>query len=148
MNRASESRAPSIADLNAEVAKLTMFRRRPDATAAERKGSVANLAVYRDGLLLAIKASGPTGLHPLRTRACVKGVNPRRRRARVRETAKIRIAFTRRRQRHSVNVSAGRRAAPSGGRVRSGQPRSQTEVKTNGTRLMKRVLLSVMTYHG
>ena len=48
MNRASESRAPSsIADLNAEVAKLTMFRRRPDATAAERKGSVANLAVYR-----------------------------------------------------------------------------------------------------
>jgi len=58
MNRASESRAPSIADLNAEAAKLTMFRRRPDATAAERKGSVANLAVYRDGLLLAIKASG------------------------------------------------------------------------------------------
>jgi mannose-6-phosphate isomerase-like protein (cupin superfamily) len=58
MNRGSQSRAPSITDLNAEVAKLTMFRRRPDATAAERKGSVANMAVYRDGLLLAIKASG------------------------------------------------------------------------------------------
>jgi mannose-6-phosphate isomerase-like protein (cupin superfamily) len=58
MNRASESRAPRVADLNAEIARLTMFRRRPDATAAERKGSVANLAVYRDGLLLAIKASG------------------------------------------------------------------------------------------
>ena len=58
MERGSESRAPSIVDLNAEVAKLTMFRRRPDATAAERSGSVANLAVYRDGLLLAIKASG------------------------------------------------------------------------------------------
>ena len=47
MNRASESRAPSIADLNAEVAKLTMFRRSPYATARERKGSVANLAIYR-----------------------------------------------------------------------------------------------------
>jgi mannose-6-phosphate isomerase-like protein (cupin superfamily) len=58
MERDSESRAPSIVDLNAEVAKLTMFRRRPDATAAERSGSVANLAVYRDGLVLAIKASG------------------------------------------------------------------------------------------
>jgi mannose-6-phosphate isomerase-like protein (cupin superfamily) len=58
MERELESRAPSIIDLNAELAKLTMFRRRPDATAAERQGSVANLAVYRDGLLLAIKASG------------------------------------------------------------------------------------------
>jgi mannose-6-phosphate isomerase-like protein (cupin superfamily) len=53
-----ESRAPSIIDLNAELAKLTMFRRTPSATAADRKGSVANLASYRDGLLLAIKASG------------------------------------------------------------------------------------------
>ena|SRR5579872_3348626 len=49
---------PSIVDLNAEVAKLTMFRRTPQATAEERKDSVANLATYRDGLLLAIKASG------------------------------------------------------------------------------------------
>jgi mannose-6-phosphate isomerase-like protein (cupin superfamily) len=49
---------PSIIDLTAEVAKLKMFRRTPAATAADRKGSVADLAPYRDGLLLAIKASG------------------------------------------------------------------------------------------
>jgi quercetin dioxygenase-like cupin family protein len=49
---------PAIVDLNAELAKLTMFRRTPGATAADRKGSVARLASYRDGLLLAIKASG------------------------------------------------------------------------------------------
>ena len=53
-----ESRMPSIIDLNAELAQLTMFRRTPQSTAAERKGSVAQLASYRDGLLLAIKASG------------------------------------------------------------------------------------------
>jgi mannose-6-phosphate isomerase-like protein (cupin superfamily) len=53
-----ESRLPSIVDLNAEVARLTMFRRSPHSTPAERKGSVAQLAAYRDGLLLAIKASG------------------------------------------------------------------------------------------
>ena len=35
-----------------------MFRRTPQATAADREGSVAQLAPYRDGLLLAIKASG------------------------------------------------------------------------------------------
>lgn len=50
--------SPAIIDLNAEVAKLTMFRRRPQSTTEERKGSVANLAAYRDGLALAIKASG------------------------------------------------------------------------------------------
>ena len=50
--------SPSIVDLDAEVAKLKMFRRTPQSTAAERTGSVANLATYRDGLLLAIKASG------------------------------------------------------------------------------------------
>lgn len=49
---------PAIVDLNAAVAKLRMFRRTPQATAADRKGSVAELATYRDGLLLAIKASG------------------------------------------------------------------------------------------
>lgn len=49
---------PAIVDLNAEIAKLTMFQRRPQSTAEERKGSVANLATYRDGLALAIKASG------------------------------------------------------------------------------------------
>ena len=52
------SGSPSIIDLDRELAKLTMFRRTPQATAEDRKGSVANLATYRDGLLLAIKASG------------------------------------------------------------------------------------------
>jgi quercetin dioxygenase-like cupin family protein len=56
--RGKENRTPGIIDLNAELAKLTMFRRSPEATAADRKGSVAQLASYRDGLLLAIKASG------------------------------------------------------------------------------------------
>jgi mannose-6-phosphate isomerase-like protein (cupin superfamily) len=58
MEREMASRTPSIIDLNAEVAKLTMFGRTPQSTAADRKGSVAQLATYRDGLLLAIKASG------------------------------------------------------------------------------------------
>ena len=49
---------PSIIDLKSELAKLTMFRRTPQSTPAERKGSVAQLATYRDGLLLAIKFSG------------------------------------------------------------------------------------------
>ncbi len=49
---------PAIIDLKAELAKLRMFRRRPEATAADRQGSVAELARYRDGLVLAIKASG------------------------------------------------------------------------------------------
>ena len=53
-----ESRTPSIIDLNAELAKLTMCRRTPQSTMADRKGSVARLASYRDGLLLAIKFSG------------------------------------------------------------------------------------------
>ena len=52
------SRTPSIIDLNAELAKLTMFRRTPQSTREETKRSVARLASYRDGLLLAIKASG------------------------------------------------------------------------------------------
>jgi mannose-6-phosphate isomerase-like protein (cupin superfamily) len=58
MEREMESGTPSIVDLNAALAKLMMFRRSPHSTAAERKGSVAQLATYRDGLLLAIKASG------------------------------------------------------------------------------------------
>ena len=49
---------PSVVDLNAELAKLTMFCRTPGSTAADREGSVAQLASYRDGLLLAIKAAG------------------------------------------------------------------------------------------
>ena len=58
MEKDMESRTPSIIDLNAEVAELTMFRRTPQSTREETKGSVARLASYRDGLLLAIKASG------------------------------------------------------------------------------------------
>lgn len=53
-----ETGAPSIIDLNAEIARLTMFRRTPRSTREETKGSVARLASYRDGLLLAIKSSG------------------------------------------------------------------------------------------
>ena len=49
---------PSTVDLNAELAKLTMFRRTPGSTMAERKGSVARLASYRDGALFGIKFSG------------------------------------------------------------------------------------------
>ena len=49
---------PSIIDLNAEVAKLAMFRRTPQSTTADRQGSVARLASYRDGALFAIKSSG------------------------------------------------------------------------------------------
>ena len=46
-----ESRMPSIIDLSAELAKLTMFQRTPQSTREETKGSVARLASYRDGLL-------------------------------------------------------------------------------------------------
>src|ERR1700737_75535 len=53
-----ESKTPSIIDLNAEPPKFDMFRRTPQSTRAETKGSVARLASYRDGLLLAIKSSG------------------------------------------------------------------------------------------
>jgi quercetin dioxygenase-like cupin family protein len=56
--KVTAGRPPSIVDLTAAISKLTMFRRTPDATAADRRGSVAQLARYRDGLLLAIKASG------------------------------------------------------------------------------------------
>jgi mannose-6-phosphate isomerase-like protein (cupin superfamily) len=58
MEREMESRTPSIIDLDAELARLTMFRRTPQSTREETKGSVARLASYRDGLLLAIKSSG------------------------------------------------------------------------------------------
>ena len=44
-----ESRTPSIIDLSAEVAKLTMLRRTPQSTIADREGSGARLASYRDG---------------------------------------------------------------------------------------------------
>ena len=50
---------PSIIDLNAELAKLTMFRgRTPRSTMADRKGSAARLASYRDGVLFGTKFEG------------------------------------------------------------------------------------------
>src|SRR6266481_1172453 len=50
---------PSLIDLNAELAKLTMFRgRTPQSTMAERKGSAARLASYRDGGLSVTKFGG------------------------------------------------------------------------------------------
>jgi mannose-6-phosphate isomerase-like protein (cupin superfamily) len=52
------SGTPSIIDLNAELAKVTTFRRTPGSTMEEREGSVARLASYRDGALFAIKYSG------------------------------------------------------------------------------------------
>ena len=58
MEREIESGTPSIVDLNAELAKLTMFRRTPQSTVEDRKGSGARLASYRDGALFAIKFSG------------------------------------------------------------------------------------------
>src|SRR5437588_12225966 len=49
----------TIIDLNAEAAKLTMFRgQTPQTTRAERKGSTTQLARYRDGLLLLSKSAG------------------------------------------------------------------------------------------
>jgi mannose-6-phosphate isomerase-like protein (cupin superfamily) len=56
--REIESGTPSIVDLNTELAELTMFRRTPQSTAEDRKGSGAQLASYRDGALFAIKFSG------------------------------------------------------------------------------------------
>src|SRR6266851_4793081 len=54
-----EDGMPSIIDLNAEAAKLTMFRGlTPQTTRAERKGSAAQLPRYRDGLLLLGKSAG------------------------------------------------------------------------------------------
>jgi mannose-6-phosphate isomerase-like protein (cupin superfamily) len=59
MEREMESKTPSIIDLNAELAKLTMFRgRTPQSTMADRKGSAARLASYRDGALLTSKFAG------------------------------------------------------------------------------------------
>ena len=59
MEREMESRPPSIVDLNAELAKLTMFRgRTPQSTMADRKGSAARLASYRDGALTITKFAG------------------------------------------------------------------------------------------
>ena len=59
MERGMESRTPSIIDLNAELAKLTMFRgRTPQSTMADRQGSAARLGSYRDGALFTTKFAG------------------------------------------------------------------------------------------
>src|SRR6516225_7315434 len=59
MEREMESRAPSIIDLNAELAKLTMFRGlTPTTTRAERRDSATLLGPYRDGILFAGKNAG------------------------------------------------------------------------------------------
>jgi hypothetical protein len=56
-----------IVDLTSEFAKLTMFGGALGRRPLDRQGSVAQLAVYRDGLLLAIKFAGKddpmTGAH-------------------------------------------------------------------------------------
>jgi mannose-6-phosphate isomerase-like protein (cupin superfamily) len=58
-NRSMPSGTPSIIDLNAELAKLTMFRgRTPQSSMADRKGSGDRLAPYRDGALFATKFAG------------------------------------------------------------------------------------------
>jgi mannose-6-phosphate isomerase-like protein (cupin superfamily) len=57
--RATEGGPPRIVDVNAELAKLTMFRgRTPRSTMADRKGSGAQLAPYRDGGLFITKFAG------------------------------------------------------------------------------------------
>ena len=54
-----ESRTPSIIDLTAELAKLTMFRGlTPQTKRAERGGSGTQLGPYRDGILIAGKSAG------------------------------------------------------------------------------------------
>jgi quercetin dioxygenase-like cupin family protein len=51
--------APSIVDLTAEAAKLTMFHNlTPTSTFAERRGSTARLPPYRDGILFLGKSAG------------------------------------------------------------------------------------------
>lgn len=50
---------PNVIDLNAEAAKLTIFRgRTPQTTFAARKGTAAQLGPYRDGFLLLSKSAG------------------------------------------------------------------------------------------
>lgn len=57
--RVMPSGTPSIIDLNAELAMLTMFRgRTPQSTMADRRGSAARLAPYRDGGLSITKFAG------------------------------------------------------------------------------------------
>ena len=59
MEKDKESGTPSIIDLNAELAKLSMFRGlTPQTTFAERRGSGAQLGPYRDGILFAGRFAG------------------------------------------------------------------------------------------
>src|SRR5579863_6819191 len=61
METAMASTMPTIFDLNAEDAKLTMlYGRTPRTTFAERRaaGSAAHLGRYRDGMLLLAKSAG------------------------------------------------------------------------------------------
>jgi mannose-6-phosphate isomerase-like protein (cupin superfamily) len=59
MEREMESKAPGIIDLDAELAKLTMFRGlTPTTTRAERRDSATLLGPYRDGILFAGKNAG------------------------------------------------------------------------------------------
>ena len=52
----------TIIDLNAELAKLTMLpARTPQTTGAQREGSMASLAPYRDGALFTSKFAGNGG---------------------------------------------------------------------------------------
>jgi quercetin dioxygenase-like cupin family protein len=52
----------TLIDLNAELAKLKMLRdRTPQTTRAERQGSSAQLAPYRDGAIFTTKFSGEGG---------------------------------------------------------------------------------------
>ena len=52
----------SLIDLNAELAKLTMLRgRTPQTTGADRQGSSAQLAPYRDGAIFTTKFAGNGG---------------------------------------------------------------------------------------
>jgi mannose-6-phosphate isomerase-like protein (cupin superfamily) len=52
----------TLIDLNAELAKLTMLRERtPQTTRAERQGSSAQLAPYRDGAIFTTKFAGKGG---------------------------------------------------------------------------------------
>ena len=54
-----QAATPGIVDLNAALAKLTMFRgRTPRSTMTDRKGTAARLATYRDGALTTSKFAG------------------------------------------------------------------------------------------
>jgi mannose-6-phosphate isomerase-like protein (cupin superfamily) len=74
MEQDMESKTPSIIDLNAELAKLTMFRGlTPQTKRAERRGSGTQLGSYRDGILIAGKSAGTSHweTHPEDELVCV-----------------------------------------------------------------------------